>query len=148
MAEQAADGRPGGQLQVLATQVQRETGALFVVITNARGIRLTHPTPALIGTPITYEDPEPDTSEPFRTGRAYLGLQHGTLGPVAAGKAPLWLNGRLVGQVSVGFAAAKVSSALSGALLTFILLPARRARGRRARRARPGPPAEAADLRP
>ena len=40
---------------------------------------------------------------------------------VAAGKAPLWLNGRLVGQVSVGFAANKVSDALSGALLTFVL---------------------------
>jgi two-component system CitB family sensor kinase len=120
VAAQAADGAPGGQLQVLATQVQRETGALFVVITNARGIRLTHPNPALIGTPVTYEDPEPDTSEPFRTGLSYLGLQHGTLGLVAAGKTPLRLNGRLVGQVSVGFAAAKVSTALSGALLTFI----------------------------
>jgi two-component system, CitB family, sensor kinase len=120
VAAQAANGRPGGQLQVLASQVQRETGALFVVITNARGIRLTHPNPALIGTPVTYDDPEPDTSEPFRTGRTYLGLQHGTLGLVAAGKTPLWRNGRLVGQVSVGFAARKVSDALSGALLTFI----------------------------
>ena len=120
VAAQAADGPPGGQLQVLATRVQRETDALFVVITNARGIRLTHPNPALIGTPVTYDDPEPDTSEPFRTGRNYLGLQHGTLGLVAAGKTPLWLNGRLVGQVSVGFAAAKVSTALSGARLTFI----------------------------
>ena len=116
----AADGRPGGQLQVLASQVRHETGALFVVITNARGIRLTHPTPALIGTPVTYEDPESDTTEPFRTGRVYLGVQHGTLGLVAAGKAPLRLNGRLVGQVSVGFAAKHVSDALSGALLTFI----------------------------
>ena len=117
---QAVGGRPGGQLQVLATQVRQETGALFVVITNARGIRLTHPNPALIGTPVTYDDPEPDTSEPFRTGQVYLGVQRGTLGWVAAGKAPLRLNGRLAGQVSVGFAAARVSSALSGALLTFI----------------------------
>src|SRR5580704_8420743 len=85
VAEQAAAGRPGGSLQVLATQVMGETGALFVVITNARGIRLTHPNPALIGTPITYDDPEPDTTEPFRTGRAYLGVQRGTLGSVAAG---------------------------------------------------------------
>ena len=36
VAEQAAVGRPGGQLQVLATQVQQETNALFVVITNAQ----------------------------------------------------------------------------------------------------------------
>ena len=61
----------------MATQVREQTGALFVVITNAQGIRLTHPNPALIGTPITYDDPEPATSEPFRTGRAWLGLQHG-----------------------------------------------------------------------
>jgi two-component system CitB family sensor kinase len=117
---QAAAGHPGGQLQMLATQVLRETGALFVVITNAQGIRLSHPTPALIGTPITYEDPEPTTTEPFRTGRTWLGVQHGTLGLVAAGKVPLWLNGRLVGQVSVGYAAAKVSTALSGALVSFV----------------------------
>jgi two-component system CitB family sensor kinase len=117
----AADGRPGGQLQVLAGQVRRETDALFVVITNAQGIRLTHPKPNLIGTPVTYGDPEPATTEPFRTGQIYLGLQHGTLGAVAAGKTPLSLNGRLVGEVSVGFPAASVSSALSSALLTFIL---------------------------
>jgi two-component system, CitB family, sensor kinase len=121
VADQAAYGKPGGQLQVLAMRVRSETGALFVVITNAQGIRLTHPNPALIGTSITFNDPEPDTTEPFRTGRNWLGIQHGTLGVVAAGKVPLWLNGRLVGQVSVGYAAANVSSALSGALLTFIL---------------------------
>src|SRR5215472_6820967 len=90
VVEQAAYGRPGGQLEVLAAHVRQETGALFVVITNAQGIRLTHPNPALIGTPITYNDPEPDTSEPFRTGRPYLGIQRGTLGLVAAGKQPLW----------------------------------------------------------
>ena len=77
VAEQVADGRPGGQLQAMATQVRRQTGALFVVITNAQGIRYTHPNPALIGTPVTYDDPEPDTSEPFRTGRAWLGMQRG-----------------------------------------------------------------------
>jgi two-component system, CitB family, sensor kinase len=121
VAGQAATGRPGGQLQVLATQVRQQTNALFVVITNAQGIRLTHPNPALIGTPITYQDPEPTTTEPFRTGQPWLGIQHGTLGLVAAGKAPLWLNGRLVGQVSVGYAVRKVSQALSGTLLSFIL---------------------------
>ncbi|HEX9040069.1 MAG TPA: sensor histidine kinase [Trebonia sp.] len=120
VVRQAADGRPGGQLQLLATQVQRETSALFVVITNAQGIRLSHPKPALIGTPITYHDPEPVTTEPFRTGRPWLGIQSGTLGAVAAGKAPLFLNGRLVGQVSVGFPLANVGTALSSALPSLI----------------------------
>jgi two-component system, CitB family, sensor kinase len=121
VAAQVADGRPGGQLQVLAAQARAETGALFVVITNAQGIRYTHPNPALIGTSITYQDPEPVTSEPFRTGRPWLGIQRGTLGTVAAGKAPLFLNGALTGQVSVGFPVANVASTLSSALPSLIL---------------------------
>jgi two-component system CitB family sensor kinase len=121
VAAEVADGRPGGQLQVLATQARAETGALFVVITNAQGIRYTHPNPALIGTSITYQDPEPVTSEPFRTGRPWLGIQRGTLGTVAAGKAPLFLNGVLTGQVSVGFPVANVASTLSSALPSLIL---------------------------
>jgi two-component system CitB family sensor kinase len=121
VATQVVDGRPGGQLQVMATKERKQTGARFVVITNAQGIRYTHPNAALIGTPVTYHDPEPDTSEPFRTGRAWFGLQHGSLGTVAAGKAPLFLNGRLVGEVSVGFRVAEVASALSGALPSLIL---------------------------
>ena len=120
VAEQAAAGRPGGQLQVLATQVQQETNALFVVITNAQGIRLTHPNPALIGTPITFHDPEPDTTEPFRTGLPWVGMQRGTLGLVAAGKVPLRLDGRLVGQVSVGYPVKFVNRAWGGALVSFV----------------------------
>jgi two-component system, CitB family, sensor kinase len=121
VATQVADGHPGGQLQVMAMRERAQNHALFVVITNARGIRYTHPNAALIGTQITYDDPEPDTSEPFRTGRAWRGLQLGSLGPVAAGKAPLFLNGRLVGEVSVGFRVADVASAWSGALPMLIL---------------------------
>jgi two-component system CitB family sensor kinase len=121
VATQVVDGRPGGQLEVLATQVTKETGALFVVITNAQGIRYTHPNPALIGTPITFHDPEPTASEPFRTGRPWWGIQRGSLGWVAAGKAPLFLNGALIGQVSVGFPVANVTRQLSSALPSLIL---------------------------
>ena len=38
-------GLPGGQAQSLAMAAQRRTGALFVVITNAGGIRYSHPIP-------------------------------------------------------------------------------------------------------
>ena len=71
-------------------RVEHQTGALFVVIVSHQGIRLTHPNPKLIGTPIDYRDPEPQVSEPFRTGVAWMGIQHGTLGYVSAGKVPLW----------------------------------------------------------
>ncbi len=120
----AAYGRPGGELQVLATEVRERTGVLFVVVTNAQGIRLTHKNPALIGTPITYHDPEPMSAQPFRTGRQYTGIQPGTLGLEAVGKTPLWLNGKLIGEVSVGFRMGDVSRQLSGMLpsLTAYLL--------------------------
>ena len=85
VARLVTEGHPGGPLQQLAGQVRNQTGALFVVITNAQGIRYTHPNPRLIGTPVWYPDMEPDWAEPFRTGRAWTGVQHGSLGVVAAG---------------------------------------------------------------
>jgi two-component system CitB family sensor kinase len=97
-----AGGHPGGQIQQLAQTVTAQTGALFVVITNAQGIRYSHPNPALIGKPI-YDDPETAVSETWRTGRSWAGIQHGTLGLVAGGKAPIYDHGRLSGEVSVGF---------------------------------------------
>src|SRR5215472_17518882 len=65
VAAQAAAGRPGGQLQMLAMQVRRETGALFVVISSAQVIQLPHHNPRLIGTSNTYDDPETNTTEQF-----------------------------------------------------------------------------------
>jgi two-component system CitB family sensor kinase len=116
VARLVTDGHPGGYLQQFAGQVRQETGALFVVITNADGIRFTHPNPKLIGTPVTYNDPEPDISEPFRTGLTWVGLQQGTLGMVAAGKVPLFDKGKLDGEVSVGFAVANISRQMGNAL--------------------------------
>jgi two-component system, CitB family, sensor kinase len=111
-------GRPGGEVQRLAMAAMHSTHALFVVVTNARGIRFSHPTLRLIGKPVQ-SDPEPRSSEPFRTGRAWTGLQRGTLGLVAAGKVPLTDHGRLIGEVSVGFPVIDVSRQLTGALRSF-----------------------------
>lgn len=105
-------GPPGGAAQRLAMAARHRTGALFVVLTNARGIRYSHPNPALIGQPVQ-DDPEPADSESFRTGRPYLGIQHGTLGLVAAGKMPLWYRGKLSGEVSVGFAMGDINTAMA-----------------------------------
>ncbi|HEY9243902.1 MAG TPA: sensor histidine kinase [Streptosporangiaceae bacterium] len=105
-------GQPGGVAQRLAMATRDRTGALFVVITNAQGIRYSHPNPALIGQPVQ-DDPEPADSESFRTGRPYLGIQHGTLGLVAAGKTPLWYRGKLSGEVSVGFRVGDINQAMA-----------------------------------
>ena len=127
--------RPDGRVQHLAMLAMSQTRARFIVITNARGIRYSHPDRTLIGLPV-YTDPEPPATEPFRTGKAWLGIQRGTLGltatsrqPIftARGKAPVFDHGRLVGEVSVGFPTLKVSQQVArslpalGALLAGVL---------------------------
>ena len=52
---------------------------------------------------IRYPDREPQSSEPFRTGNPWVGIQLGTLGVEATGKVPIFSDGKLIGQVSVGF---------------------------------------------
>ena len=99
---------PHGIVETMAQKILKATGVSFVVVTNAKGIRYSHPDPALIGKPV-YDDPEPPASEPFRTGRPWVGMQTGTLGPTARGKAPLFSpGGRLIGEVSVGIPVAQV----------------------------------------
>jgi len=122
---------PAGPVQRLAMAAREQTHALFVVITNANGIRYSHPDPQLIGKPV-YDDPEPPGSEPYRTGKPWTGLQTGTLALshayraptlTARGKAPIFDHGMLVGQVSVGFpTATTVSQQLAGALPSLGLL--------------------------
>lgn len=117
-------GEPGGNVQRLAMAAMTRTHALFVVITNAQGIRYSHPDPALIGLPV-YDDPEPPSTEPFRTGKPWTGIQRGTLGltsaskrPVftARGKAPILDRGKVAGEVSVGFPTQDVSRQVTGSL--------------------------------
>jgi two-component system CitB family sensor kinase len=113
------DGKPGGAAQRLAQAARKSSGALFVVITNAKGIRYSHPDRAEIGKPV-YLD-EPPSTEPFRTGRPWTGIQSGGLGPVAGGKAPLYSDGQLAGEVSVGFPTGTVTQTLSSALPSLAL---------------------------
>ena len=115
------EGQPGGSLQQLATQVENHAHARFVVIVSHQGIRLTHPNPRLIGKPIDYPDAEPQSSQPFRTGVPWMGIQHGSLGWEAVGKAPVWDGGRLIGEVSVGFLFTTITRQLSDALPSLAL---------------------------
>src|SRR5437588_2821139 len=126
-------GDPGGVsargvVQAMAMAAAGRTGAAFVVVTNGAGNRLSHPKPHLIGLPVWSNDHEPASSEPFRTGRLWMGVQHGTLGMEAVGKAPLVSQGRLIGEVSVGFltatVAGEVASTLAGLASYFLAVPA------------------------
>ena len=107
---------PDGVVQAMATAAATDTGAAFVVVTNRDGIRYSHPKPWLIGTPVGYPDREPAASEPFRTGTPWMGVQHGTLGMEATGKAPIFSHGQLIGEVSVGFLNATVAGEVASTL--------------------------------
>src|SRR6516225_864648 len=107
---------PDGVVQAMATAAATDTGAAFVVVTNRDGIRYSHPKTWLIGTPVGYPDREPAASEPFRTGTPWMGVQHGTLGMEATGKAPIFDHGQLIGEVSVGFLTATVAGEVTSTL--------------------------------
>lgn len=83
-------------LQPLANQLQRDVGAAYVVITDRTGLRYSHPNPALIGRRL--EDPVQSLD-----GQTHVGIDNGSLGRSANGKAPIMsTSGQVIGQVSVG----------------------------------------------
>ncbi|HEX6351215.1 MAG TPA: sensor histidine kinase [Candidatus Dormibacteraeota bacterium] len=91
------NGDPGGSIQVIAEQVRRSTGAAYVVVTDRNGIRYSHTNPALIGQRVD-EDPGE-----VLAGHTWVGVQTGTLGASARGKAPIVQGGVVIGMVSVGY---------------------------------------------
>src|SRR3954466_5217839 len=96
-----------GDAQQRAEQARRRTGALFVVVTDARGVRYSHPNPSLLGQRVST-----DPSEAL-AGREVVAVQRGTLGLSARGKSPLRdASGRVVGEVSVGIDAQAVHQRL------------------------------------
>jgi two-component system CitB family sensor kinase len=94
-------------VQQIASRQQQSTHALFVVVTDERGIRLSHPDPSLIGKQVS-TDPTQALS-----GKEVVSLERGTLGLSARGKVPLRDSaGRIVGEVSVGFDAQDIRNSL------------------------------------
>jgi two-component system, CitB family, sensor kinase len=88
-----------GPVQQQAEAVRRATGALYVVVTDDRGIRYSHPTEARIGEQVSTSPSE------ALAGREVVTVERGTLGLSARGKVPLRdTGGQVVGEVSVGIA--------------------------------------------
>lgn len=88
-----------GPLLSHAEEVRERTGALFVVVTDGEGTRLTHPDRGLLGLPVS-TDPVA-----AREGVEVTDQEQGTLGLSARAKVPVRAPGSeaVVGQVSVGF---------------------------------------------
>ncbi|MHA7158576.1 sensor histidine kinase [Glutamicibacter endophyticus] len=97
-----------GYLQHLATETAAVNGAAFVVITEDRGLRLTHPHPAQIGQRVS--------TEPVALrGVEEVTRAHGTLGESVRAKVPVYAPEgpeRVVGEVSVGVRVQSLSDEL------------------------------------
>ena len=92
------DSDPSRTLQPLAEGMRQAAGASFIVVAGPDGTRYSHPNPALIGKKID------ESPEAVLAGKPYVGVQQGTLGISARGKAPIVDgSGRVIGIVSVGF---------------------------------------------
>ncbi|MCP2260021.1 two-component system, CitB family, sensor kinase [Streptoalloteichus tenebrarius] len=106
VAEAVAGDDPGRLVQARAERVRAATGALFVVVTDDRGIRFAHPNPEQLGRRVS-TDPAGALA-----GNEVVLVEHGTLGLSARGKVPLRdRGGRIVGEVSVGFHADEIADA-------------------------------------
>jgi two-component system CitB family sensor kinase len=108
-----------GPVQRAAVAAQRRTGALFVVVTDDRGIRLAHPDVDRIGEMVSTS---PDAA---LAGRETVSWARGTLGESARAKVPVSApaaggaetsrasrQSAVVGEVSVGFTRARVYDTL------------------------------------
>ena len=109
------NGDPTGLIQDSAEQIRQSTGATYVVVTNRQGIRYSHTNPAMIGKPV---DENPSS---VLAGHTWVGVQTGTLGISARGKAPIFYQGSVIGMVSVGFLETTIWNQLIAELPGFAL---------------------------
>jgi two-component system CitB family sensor kinase len=101
-------------IQSVASRIQRETGASYVVVIDMDRVRHSHPDPQLIGQPV---------EEPIATvdGKTHYRIDHGRTGTSANGRAPMYAadDHTMIGEVSVGIPVSSVSRALWASLPTY-----------------------------
>ncbi|GAA4197895.1 sensor histidine kinase [Microbacterium oryzae] len=93
-----------GALQEYAAGIVDRTQTLFVVVANDLGLRLAHPDPDLLGRRVSTDFAS------VIAGEEVIAWERGTLGESVRAKVPVFApdGGRIVGEVSVGFAPARV----------------------------------------
>jgi two-component system CitB family sensor kinase len=97
--------RPSATLQPLAELIREASGVTFVVITDAQGIRYSHPDPDRIGKKVS-TDPSAALA-----GEVFVGTETGTLGVSLRAKVPVRERaGDVIGAVSVGILESHLSA--------------------------------------
>jgi two-component system CitB family sensor kinase len=111
-------GDPHHAIQPLAEQIRHRTGAAYVVVMDRTGLRYSHTRPAEIGQRV--EEPVVALD-----GRGHTGIDPGSLGRSANGRAPVFgAGGAVVGEVSVGILETEVSDRQHAELLAIALYSA------------------------
>jgi two-component system CitB family sensor kinase len=107
-----------GPLEAIAMDIQRQTDVLFVVITNDRGLRLTHPDVDRLGKPTSTSPSD------ALAGHEEVVHETGTLGPSVRAKVPVIdpNSRRVIGEVSVGISTAAVHQQLWSNIRTSAVL--------------------------
>lgn len=93
--------------------LRQRSGADFIVVADARGIRLSHPRPELIGKSLLSEDNRESREETpaVLSGREIISVSEGHLGRSVRGKVPvLDVGGRVIGLVSTGYLLPRVQT--------------------------------------
>lgn len=109
------------ELQPLADVVAAASGVDYVVVTDARGIRLTHPNPAERGRSVSTD------ATAVLAGETFLGTETGTIGPSLRAKVPVRAGdaetGAVIGTASVGVLESEIAGSYEeavGALLPWV----------------------------
>jgi two-component system CitB family sensor kinase len=115
VAAAVASGDPDHVLPRLAERIRAASGASYVVIIDRRGVRYSHPNPALVGRRI--EEPVVALD-----GHVHTGIDEGSLGRSANSRAPVIdASGRPVGEVSVGILESEVGVRVSAEVADIAL---------------------------
>ncbi|WP_251450980.1 ATP-binding protein [Microbacterium sp. Marseille-Q6648] len=101
-------------LQPLADLIEQAAGVDYVVITDANGIRLTHPTPSERGRPVSTDATD------VLAGETFVGTEVGTLGATLRAKVPVVVDGDVVGAASVGILESEIAGAVESAVAGLV----------------------------
>ena len=111
---------PPAIIDPIAEHFREAAGAAFIVVADDRGIRFSHPNPQMIGTSLL-DDPG-ENPQAVLSGKTFVGVQNGSLGPSMRAKTPIRnADGKVIGLVSVGISEQKISETLRAHLLIYLL---------------------------
>ncbi|PFG29368.1 ATP-binding protein [Paramicrobacterium agarici] len=107
---------PAETIQPIAEVIRQASNVTYVVVTDADGIRYSHPTESRIGKRVST-----DPSIPL-SGEMYVGTQTGTLGESWRVKVPVFDGDEVIGTVSVGMLESMLDEALVADTLQLVIV--------------------------